>query len=67
MNSTLGEKVNLMCNLSDLVEERGEHNKLRKQVEKKLLKGIPVEEIAEALEETVEVIQLIISEMQVKI
>lgn len=69
MESRLGEKVNLMCNLSDLVEERGiekgEYKKLKKQVEKKLLKGLSVEDIADMLEEEIEDIQKIINEIKI--
>lgn len=64
MKSTLGEKVNLMCNLSDLVEERGERKKLRKLVEKKLAKGVSVEKIADILEETLEEILSIVNEIK---
>lgn len=52
-----------MCNLSDLVEERGERKKLRKLVEKKLAKGLSVEKISDILEETIEEIQSIVNEI----
>lgn len=52
-----------MCNLSELIEEKGAYNKIREQVEKKLKKGLSVEAIAEALEESVETIQKVIAEL----
>lgn len=44
--------------------EKGEQNKLVNLVQKKLAKGKSVEEIADALEETVETIQHIIDTLQ---
>ena len=44
--------------------EKGEHNKLISQVQKKLAKGKSVEEIADALEESVEMVQSIIESLQ---
>lgn len=50
-----------MCNLSDLIEERGiekgEHLHLLTQIQKKLAKDKSLEQIADELEETVEVIR----------
>ena len=45
-------------------EQIGQHNKLISLVQKKLLKGKSVEEIADALEESVETIQCIINSLQ---
>jgi len=44
--------------------EKGEQNKLKAQVQKKLSKGKSAEEIADELEETVDVIQEIISDIK---
>lgn len=43
---------------------KGEHNKLLDLVQKKLAKGKSVEDIADALEESLETIQQIIQELQ---
>lgn len=63
MESNIKEEENLMCNLSDLVEEigieKGYQLKLKELIEKKLEKGIPVETIAEMLETTVEQVETI--------
>lgn len=67
-DNQLGKEINQMCNLSDLVEEkgieqgieRGKEYKVTELVEKKLKRGQTVEEIADALEESVETIQRII-------
>ena len=45
-------------------EQIGQHNKLISLVQKKVLKGKSVEEIADALEESVETIQCIINSLQ---
>ena len=71
MENDLGRELNIMCNLSDYVEERGieqgiqkgEANKMRDLVVKKLDKGQSVEQIADALEESVETIRKIIEEV----
>ncbi len=67
MENNLGREINIMCNLSDYVEERGiqkgEANKMRDLVVKKLDKGQSVEQIADALEESVETIRKIIEEV----
>ena len=63
----LEKELNLMCNLSDLVEERGiqkgANKKLQELINKKLKKGQSIEVIADALEESVETIQKLINEM----
>lgn len=67
MKSELGKELNLMCNLSELVEEqgieKGAYNKIKELVEKKIKKGLSVEEIAEVLEESVETIQKVIMDL----
>lgn len=67
MKSKFEEELNLMCNLSELVEEKGiekgAYNKIKELVEKKLRKGLSVEAIADALEESVETIQKVIAEI----
>ncbi len=50
--------------LKQTAYEEGEQNKLVSQVQKKLAKGKSVEEIAEALEENIDVIQEIIAGLQ---
>ena len=50
--------------LKQIAFEEGEQNKLVNLVQKKLAKGKSVEEIADALEETVETIQHIIDTLQ---
>ena len=49
-----------MCNLSDLIEERGiekgDRLRLLSQIQKKLAKGKSLEQIADELEETVDTI-----------
>ena len=70
----LEKELNLMCNLSDLVEERGiekgiekgANKKLQELISKKLKKGQSLEVIADALEESVETIQKLINEMAAK-
>ena len=66
----LEKELNLMCNLSDLVEERGiekgANKKLQELISKKLKKGQSIEVIADALEESVETIQKLINEMAAK-
>ena len=72
--------MNEMCNLSDYVEElgiqkgieqgieqgleQGKEQLLKQQISKKLVKGISIPEIADALEEKEETIRRIISEMK---
>lgn len=63
MENDLGRELNIMCNLSDYVEENGVANKMRELVVKKLDKGQSVEQIADALEESVETIRKIIEEV----
>ena len=61
-----------MCNLSDLIEERGiekgiiEGDRLRlfTQIQKKLTKGKSIEQIADELEETVETILPLYKQIQ---
>ncbi len=60
----LKKELNLMCNLSDFVEERGVNKKLQELINKKLQKGQSIEVIADALEESVETIQNLINEME---
>ena len=78
MENEMGRSLNIMCNLSDYVEEQamekgmtkgkeegrkeGRKDVIRELVQKKLKKGKSLEEIADALEETVDVIQKIIAE-----
>ena len=64
MKSDLRKGLNLMCNLSELVEEQGAFNKIKELVEKKLKKGLSVEEIADMLEEPIETIQKAMIELQ---
>ena len=63
-----GEVTVDMCEgLRALLEEKkieGENQKLRSLIQKKLEKGYSVEEIAEMLEEKVEVVSKIIEELQ---
>lgn len=71
IDRNLEGEVNLMCNYSDYVEElgiqkgyeQGSYAKLKEQVEKKLLKKLSIETIADALEETPARIQQIIDEL----
>lgn len=65
IKNELGKELKLMCNLSELVEEKGAYNKIRELVEKKMKKGLSVEEIADALEESVETVRQIIAEIEV--
>ncbi len=62
------EVLNTMCNLSDIIEEKGIEKGIEKKLEelvrKKLARGKSVEEIAEDLEETVENIRSIIEKLQ---
>ena len=61
-----------MCNLSDLIEERGiekgieqgDRLRLLTQVQKKLAKGKSLEQIADELEETVENILPLYTQVQ---
>lgn len=57
-----------MCNLSDLIEERGiekgERLCLLSQIQKKLAKGKSLEQIADELEETVEYILPLYEQVQ---
>lgn len=68
MDSRMEEEVNVMCNLSDWVEEEGiktgAYNKMCEQVYKKLQKGLSVEAIADAIEESVETVQEIIEHLK---
>lgn len=68
MKSDLRKGLNLICNLSELVEEqgieKGAFNKIKEQVEKKLKKGLSVVEIADMLEEPIETIQKAMMELQ---
>ena len=52
----MGEELNQMCNLSDYVEELG--------IQKGMAKGMSVSEIADALEETEEVVYRMIDGMK---
>ena len=58
MENDMGEEMNEMCNLSDYVEElgiqKGKDQLLTSLIEKKLLKGMSVREIADDLEESEE-------------
>lgn len=60
MKDKLKKELNLMCNLSDLVEERAIERKLRELVKRMVKKGWSVVEIAEALGEKTETIQNIV-------
>ena len=68
----MGEELNQMCNLSDCVEElgiqkgmeKGREQILMHLIEKKLEKGMSVSEIADALEETEEVVYRMIDGMK---
>lgn len=57
-----------MCNLSDLIEERGiakgKDVLLLSQIQKKLAKGKSLEQIADELEETVETILPLYEQVQ---
>ncbi|WP_373212104.1 hypothetical protein [Ruminococcus sp. 5_1_39BFAA] len=76
MSRKLGKEMNLMCNLSDLVEargieqgiergiEQGSRNLLKVQIKKKIAKGKPVETIADELEESVEKIEELLKEIE---
>ena len=80
MTETVKEGANSMCNYSDFVEERaikrglerglqqglqqGQRDKLIELVQKKLVKNCSVEQIADALEESVVTIQEIIDELK---
>lgn len=59
-----GEKIDMCKALEDLYQE-GREDKVKEQIRKKLVKGKTPEEIAEALEEDVEVIERLIGEMKV--
>lgn len=65
MKSKLEKELNLMCNLSDLVEERGMEKKLMELVDRMFRKGWSVTEIAEAFGEKVETIQKIVCETEI--
>lgn len=62
------EGANLMCNLSDWVEEQGKmagkKEQLLEKIRIKLAKGKSVEEIADALEEDISTIQELIQELE---
>lgn len=61
MENNVEKEVSVMCNLSDLVEERGiakgEILVLISQIQKKIQKGKTIEKIAEEVEEEVEVVK----------
>ena len=71
MTVKMGKELNQMCNLSDYVEEIGikkgmekgmERGRLLQQIEviqKKFRKGKPLGQIAEEMEETVQVVEVI--------
>ena len=71
-SKAMGEELNQMCNLSDYVEElgiqkgieKGKEQILMHLIEKKLEKGMSVSEIADALEETEEVVYRMIDGMK---
>ena len=75
-SKAMGEELNQMCNLSDCVEElgiqkgmekgieKGREQILMHLIEKKLEKGMSVSEIADALEETEEVVYRMIDGMK---
>lgn len=75
-SKAMGEELNQMCNLSDYVEElgiqkgmekgieKGREQILMHLIEKKLEKGMSVSEIADALEETEEVVCRMIDGMK---
>lgn len=69
MNQRLKKEVNVMCNLSDWVEEegikKGEYNKMCEVIQK-LQKRMSVEEIAEVIEEPVETVREIIEKFESK-
>lgn len=56
-------KVNTMCNLSEVVLEKGFEHKLNDLVCKKIEKGYEPEQIAEMLEEDITVIEPIYAEI----
>ena len=64
MENEMGKEMNEMCNLSDYVEElgiqKGKDQLLTSLIEKKLLKGMSVREIADDLEESEEKVREII-------
>lgn len=68
MGNKMEKELNLMCNLSDLVEEeamergmeRGMEKKLEEHVEKMFRKGWTIVDIADLLEESIEAIQDIV-------
>ena len=56
-------KVSTMCNLSEVVLEKGIEKKLTELVRKKIEKGYKPEQIAEMLEEDITVIEPIYAEI----
>lgn len=56
--------LELMQDELDARESKGETNKLKELIKKKLQKGKTLEQIADDLEESVEVIQKLIQEME---
>lgn len=67
MGSEMRRKVTTVCNLSEAIVEdamnRGEKNKLRELIQRKIEKGKPLEVIADELEETVENIRELYEEL----
>ena len=66
MEDEMGEELNQMCNLSDLVEEKGREGLLVEQIQKKLKKGKSINMIADELEAEESVIRTLMEKMQKK-
>lgn len=70
MEDGMGKELNQMCNLSDLVEEkgiqRGRKELLVEMIEKKLKKGKSIHRIADELEEDESVIRSMVEKIQKK-
>ena len=66
MEDEMGEELNQMCNLSDLVEEKGREGLLIEQIQKKLKKGKSINMIADELEAEESVIRTLMEKMQKK-
>ena len=66
MEDEMGRELNQMCNLSDLVEEKGREGLLTEQIQKKLIKGKSISMIADELEVDESVVRKFVEKMQKK-
>lgn len=66
MEDEMGKELNQMCNLSDLVEEKGREGLLTEQIQKKLIKGKSINMIADELEVDESVVRTLVEKMQKK-